>query len=163
MSSPYNYIPYETGYSFTTDSGKQYIISFLTCSEYLFGTDIYGLVRLVDFSFFVQKKSNLGVSYDPRIAPTIIDILDQLFDVNPEYAVIVTYDSTDGRHLVRKRKFDSWYRRYIPSHSIEKYDAYSGSDRLQYIHSLFIRTDNPYRYKILTELNEFIQVLNLSK
>lgn len=169
LSSPYNYTPSDEGYTFTTDNNIIYIASFLDCSEYLTESSIQENINLIDFSFYPSKKSNQKLPNDARIEATIVKIVEQFLTNNPTSALLVTYDSTDGRHLARKRKFDYWYTREKTSLSVEKYNALTGSDtgspahNIQFIHSLFIREDNPYRYQVLTVLNDFIQIINLQK
>ncbi|MEO6281800.1 MAG: DUF6169 family protein [Dyadobacter sp.] len=100
----------EEEYFFKTDSGAFYSCYFLNGSGYfddypLIKGDIltFGLRRISrSEGFFVDK-------HDARIKETVIHILAQTFEANPERSLFVMYETMDGRQRNRKITFARWY------------------------------------------------------
>ena len=135
---------------------------FQSCSTYLIGTDIEGKVPLLEFSFFAYGSPNQKNKYDPRISTTIVSIIADFFSAFPTGALIVTYDSTDGKARNRKVAFRRWYNQASSGDLIERYDDYINISIdnivLRIDCSLLVKSDNPYRNSILKGLRGFIRL-----
>jgi Family of unknown function (DUF6169) len=107
----------ELYYSFTTDSGAAYECSFQSYAEYFYAyPEIASKVFSLNLS--VTNSSKKVVGTDKRIALTVIKIVGDFLNSKIN-AVVYVCDPSDGKGLVRARKFKSWFD-YIshPSHQI---------------------------------------------
>jgi hypothetical protein len=101
----------------------------------------------------VKKGKTLA---DARIRITIEYILSLFFENNTD-AVVVVMDSSDGKHLARKRLFDKWYYR-TRKMSIEKYEASCNTEEIEIITTLFVEKNNPYKNIILSDYYELVKI-----
>ena len=141
--TPYRIERTSGGYSFETDFGFIYELSFLrypTVNERL----------EYDFRMFNIEQVRKGkTSVDKRIQTTIEYVLSLFFENNAD-AVLVVLDSSDGKHLARKRLFDKWYNQSNKS-TIEKYEAACITEEIEIITTLFVEKNNPFKNFILSD------------
>lgn len=95
---PYDYWVEDEQYHFKTPSGATYVAYFLKLP---FADNLY------TFNF---DRLNPGVDgmVDAYVSDTICAILVKFFQ-NHLDSMLITCDSSDGREMVRKRLFESWY------------------------------------------------------
>jgi hypothetical protein len=100
----------ENSYEFITNQGIKYAVYFLDYS-YMFSD--YPLIadNIYSFNIDVVEGNWDYASIDEKIGVTIVEIFRLFFERVKNVAVYVC-DSTDDRHLARKRKFDWWFWKY---------------------------------------------------
>jgi Family of unknown function (DUF6169) len=104
------------------------------------------------FSFNVEvMESKKGVSIDERTGLTIVAIVKKFLE-GLENAVVYVCDTGDGRELLRKRKFDLWFRKYDDG-TIIKVDGHIAVPDFNIYNAILIHKDNPKK-------NRFIEVFN---
>ena len=136
LQSPYHCEGIEHGYRFETDFGSVYELSFLkypTLSE---------RSEYVLYMFNIEQVKKGKTSLDARIQITIEYILSLFFEYNTD-AVVVVMNSSDGKHLARKRLFDKWYHQKRKL-SIEKYEASCTTEDIKIVTTLFFEKSNPF-------------------
>jgi hypothetical protein len=150
LLTPYHCERKAHGYRFVTDFGFIYDLTFLKYptlnerSEYIL------------YMFNIEQVKKGKTSTDVKIQITIEYILTLFFENNTD-AVVVVMDSSDGKHLVRKRLFDKWY--YQPRKlSIEKYEASCNTEELEIVTTLFVEKNNPYKNIILSDYYELVKL-----
>lgn len=141
MQNHYELIISENGYTFKTDHGQIYELSFLL---YPAVNDNDNFVLYI-FGFEPTIKGRFP--HDSKIETTIKHAINKFFGENND-ALIVVLDSMDGRHHARKKLFDSWYCRHANS-SIHKLDAHSVTEEIEIIASLLVEKSNPYYKEIV--------------
>ena len=96
----------EYGYSFITDSGITYFLTFIAypaVSDFL-ATNIY--------MFNIDRGNGVCNGQDDvRIRETVVYVLEQFFK-HHEDALITICDVNDGKQCARKRLFDRWFEKY---------------------------------------------------
>jgi hypothetical protein len=97
-------------YEFTTSAGIRYACYFLSYSEYF--KDYKAIAdNIYAFNVELLKRKKINVTLDERIGFTVVQIVKHFLEglVN---AVVYVCDTSYSRELIRKRKFDSWFRQY---------------------------------------------------
>lgn len=135
-------------------------------SSYLSGTTLEDQVRVIEFGFFLQSTSEKSVrqqrsTYDSRVRPTIEGAIKSFFSNNPQDALIVTYESLDGRHKARKNLFERWYNE--SGSSIEMFNAITTMDDTLFDHSLFVLRSNKHREDLISAFYLFIKIIQSTK
>jgi len=150
LHTPYNHVRTDYGYRFETDFGFIYDLTFIRyptlseCPEYVL------------FMFNIEQVKKGKTSVDERIQLTIEHVLSLFFENNSD-AVVVVMDSTDGKHLARKRLFDKWYHQ-TGKISIEKYEASCKTEEIEIITTLFVEKNNPFKNIILSDYYELVKI-----
>lgn len=106
----YNYQSCGVGYSFVTDEGNKYIVSFL---EY----NIFPEARNTKLYMFNIERIDSSVQnhgQNSKVRNTIICILNQFFQ-NYTNAIVTVCDMTDGRQDARFRLFSQWTNQFLSS------------------------------------------------
>ena len=75
------------------------------------------------------------------------------FFENKLNALVVVFDSFDGRHHARARLFNRWYKN-SNAVNIDKIDAIGKIDEIEIISSLFLETTNPFYEEIKSSFTE---------
>jgi hypothetical protein len=113
---PYNYTVFKPdNYSFTTDSGVEYICYFTPYSEY-FQNHPGVAPYIFAFNLELKDKKAKTKGIDKRIADTVITIAGDFLEARNN-AMVYVCDNWDGRELARARKFKSWFDYYTHSSS----------------------------------------------
>ena len=133
-------------YQFITDAGIIYHVYFLDYS-YMFADypDLSGNV----YSFNIDmKEGDTDVSgTDERIGLTVVEVF-RIFFSRVENVTVYVCDSSDVRHLARKRKFDFWFWKYNDG-SIIKEDGMAMVDNMEILNSLLVHRSNPHCAEII--------------
>jgi hypothetical protein len=137
-------------FEFTTVAGIKYACYFLSYAEYFKN---YKEVADNIFSFNVEvlESKRKNIAADERTGFTIVEIVKH-FLVSLESAVVYVCDTSDGKELLRKRKFDQWFRKYDDG-TIIKVDGHITAPDLNIHNAILIHKDNPKK-------NRFIEVCN---
>jgi Family of unknown function (DUF6169) len=156
----YNF-EYEGGvnnaYTFQTESKISYSITFKP-TFYLFGKDSVFSQNTFEFSILVvTNPTNKTPPLDKSISPTIASIFKDFYENAPETIAIYICDSSDGRQLLRKRKFNDWFEYYKGETFVKIDSGFKETDGTEYPVSLIIKGTNPFRTQIF---DEFLNVVN---
>ena len=108
--SHYNYQPCGAGYSFVTDMGNKYIVSFL---EYNIFPEARN-TRLYMFNIERVESEKHSIGQDEKVRNTILCILYHFFE-NFTNAIVSVCDMTDGRQDARFRLFTQWTNQFLSS------------------------------------------------
>lgn len=103
--------------------------------------------NIYSFNIDVVEGNWDYTSTDEKIGVTIVEIFRLFFESVKNVAVYVC-DSTDDRHLARKRKFDWWFWKYSDG-SILKEDGIAVIEDVEILNSLLIHKSNPNLTEII--------------
>ncbi|MBK7883665.1 MAG: hypothetical protein IPJ81_07545 [Chitinophagaceae bacterium] len=96
-------------YEFTTQAGTKYACYFLSYANYF--TEYKEIAnKIYAFNIDILVKVSKAV-IDPRIGYTIVKII-RTFLEGLQNAVVYVCDTSDSQELMRKRKFDAWFRQH---------------------------------------------------
>ncbi|MBC8154881.1 MAG: hypothetical protein H7Z72_18445 [Bacteroidetes bacterium] len=95
-------------YYFTTVDNLTYEIKFVPSSDFFdaypdLGVDVFEMVISV-----ADNPTGGRLKADSSVAPTIFAIFEAFF-LPHQHAIVFICDSSDGRQLVRHRKFGAWF------------------------------------------------------
>jgi hypothetical protein len=149
--------PYKTNivrnnyFEFTTSDGTVYLCYFLSYSEYFKN---YGEIAGNIFSFNVDivRGRKTGISSDERVGRTIIEIVKGFLS-GLENAVVYVCDTSDGRELLRKRKFDQWFRKYDDG-TIIKVNGHIAVPNFNIYNAILIHKENQKKNKFIEAFND---------
>jgi hypothetical protein len=137
-------------FEFTTTTGIRYACFFLSYSEYFkHYKEVAGNIYSFNIEVIDSKKKQLAI--DERTGLTIVEIVKKFLEAL-ENAVVYVCDTSDGRELLRKRKFDIWFRKYDDG-TIIKVDGHISVPNFNIYNAILIHKDNPKK-------NRFIEVFN---
>lgn len=150
MQSHYNITEIANGYSFETDFGLIYELTFL----------YYPIVNTSDeyclYMFNIEQIKKGETRKDDKIRTTVEYVLRQFFEDNFN-AIIIVLDSFDNRQSIRKRLFDSWFQQSKDS-EVEKIEAICFIDDLQLITMLLVGKNNPIRNRIKEDYFDLVKI-----
>lgn len=98
-------------YTFLTGYEVIYRILFKP-SPYVFGEDKPYAHLIYEFSILAEFAGPQSYVRDDLIAPTVVAIFLDFYNRNDQNVCFYICDSSDGKHHVRARKFDMWFRQY---------------------------------------------------
>lgn len=102
------------------------------------------------FAFNVEiLKKGTSTIIDPRIGNTIVQIIKTFLN-GLTNAVVYVCDVSDSKELLRKRKFDTWFREY--DGTIIKIDGHISIEGFNIYNAILIHKDNPKRTSSLKRL-----------
>ncbi len=84
---------------------------------------------------------------DERIGQTVVEVL-RLFFSRVENVTVYVCDSSDERHMSRKRKFDFWFWKYNDG-SIIKEDGVAVVEDVEVLNSMLLHRNNPHCAEII--------------
>lgn len=150
-------------YSFQTVLGCDYNITFKP-TPYLFGENAVFSYFTYEFSIVLAKNPmDKEPPVDLKIPPTIAAIFSDFFNKTFYTVVVYICDSSDGRQIFRKRKFDRWFE-YYKGDSFIKIDAsFDETDGNNYPVSLILKERNPFRNEICTQFMNIVGGFNEAK
>jgi len=146
LQNPYELVDSDNGYTFETEYGQIYSLSFL------FYSLISNSKNYRVYTFNLEPINSVKPVIDNRIEITIQFALKKFFEKKVN-ALIVVFDSCDGRHQARARLFERWYRNSNVQ-NIHKIDATGVIDDTEILTSLFLETSNPYYDEIKASFAE---------
>nr|WP_239059517.1 DUF6169 family protein [Bacteroides sp. 224] len=90
-------------------------------------------VKFPIYSFIIDRYPGNKKSKDieNKVRNTILVILSKFFE-NNQSALVVIYDSIDGRQLYRKRLFDKWYNEFNNGSIAKKEGSFNSSNSETY-------------------------------
>ncbi len=137
----------DLSFEFTTDQGvvyKAYFISFGSVfSEFPeFSDSIY------NFNLEVFHGDMYDQAMDQKIGETVVDIFRHFFAIR-QNVIIYICDTSDNKHIVRKRKFDLWFWKYSDG-SILKDDGLAVIEDTEIFNSLLVHKQNIFLDKIVS-------------
>ena len=135
----------DLSFEFFTVGGQLYKAYFISYS-YLF-SDYPEFANDV-FSFNLEMINGHAENQaDERIGQTVVEIFSNFFK-SRQNVVVYICDSSDDRHLARKRKFDLWFWKYNDG-SIFKEDGIAVIADMEIYNSLLIHKQNKLADKIV--------------
>lgn len=138
-----------TRYLFKTGTGVLYEVLF-KATPYLF--DNLPVVNEFVYELIIGKLEGPTekVAYDSVISATIAAICTNFFGRQQKRVILFICDSSDGRQVIRARKFRDWFDRFNDS-SFIKLDAKIQETADRYIFlSLIFSLKNPYLHDIVS-------------
>ena len=162
-------------YEYSFVGGEKNTFSFQTINRFTYDVTFKPTPYLFDegsvYSHYTYEFSIILVSntleqnppFDPKIPPTIAAIFTDFYENAVDTITIYICDSSDGRQMTRRRKFDKWFD-YFKGESFIKIDAkFKESDGTQYPVSLIIKESNPFRTQIFDEFLNVVSGYNAGK
>jgi hypothetical protein len=148
---PYKIVIEKNNYfQFITTAGTKYACYFLSYAEYFKSyKEVASNIYSVNVEIIESKRR--AVALDERTGLTIVEIVKR-FLKGLEDVVVYVCDSSDGRELLRKRKFDLWFRKYDDG-TVIKIDGHISVPNFNIYNAILIHKDNPKK-------NRFIEVFN---
>ena len=143
-------LPYEFckesdwNYSFITISGVKYIAYFVDYSVYHPDFD-----EVYTFNFEPEESTPHPI--DPKIAATIVTILQEFFQ-SKERAMILVCDNIDGKENKRNRLFSRWYTNF-KTKDILKFDASATTEEYQFL----LSSSHPRKEKLIAAFYELVK------
>jgi len=150
LQLPYNYEEEGHIYRFETDFGFLYELSFLRYPT------VNERPEYILYMFNIEQIRKGKTSRDERIQITIEHVLLDFFERNTN-AIVAVLDSSDGKHLARKRLFDKWYNQSNKS-TIDKYEAACITEEIEIVTTLFVEKNNPFKNLILPDYYELVKI-----
>ncbi len=127
-------------YQFITDTGITYHVYFLDYSYMFAGYPALGR-KIYSFNIDVSEGDTDISGSDERTGLTIVEVF-RIFFSQVENVTVYVCDSSDERHIARKRKFDFWFWKYSDG-SIIKEDGVAIVEDMEILNSLLIHRNNP--------------------
>jgi Family of unknown function (DUF6169) len=138
-----------TRYLFKTENGVLYEVLFKP-TPYLF--DNLPIVNEFVYELIIGKLEGPAqkTARDTAISVTIAAICANFFELQQKRVILFICDSSDGRQVIRARKFRDWFDRFNDS-SFIKLDAKIPESTDSYIFlSLIFSLKNPYLHDIVS-------------
>lgn len=142
----------EHGYSFITDSGVEY---FLTFFEY---PPIDDSLSTKIYMFNIDRTCRYGGQNDEKVRNTILLVLNDFFEKNDD-ALIALTDTLDDKQAARYRLFNYWFKKFSADR-LEKLDvSFSDNGVTMYVSLMFKKShldaDNLRKALFLLKENNF--------
>jgi hypothetical protein len=150
--APYNLISQEgteVSYTFVTDYDIQYVVRYVSTTDYYFDeTSEIGDSEILEFQF-VPIGNDVKTVNDLRIVETLVTSMRDVLK-SRKNVVLYICDSKDGKQAARSKLFDKWYKNYSWE-KVKKHDGKLKSPNnpdSEYV-SLIVNTENPYSENIV--------------
>ena len=146
-----------------TDSEVIYEIKFKP-SDDLITIDDFENELLFEFVIeLLYKPENIAHTLDKLIGPAINTIFIDFYSKYEKSLTVYICDSSDGKHHVRKRKFDHWFQEFNDTSFIKFDDIVVDAEQNQFPFSFILKKDNPNFYTILDVSTKFVSTNNQDK
>ena len=148
---PYKFVTVKDNYyEFTNAAGTKYACYFLSYANYFseykeIANNVYA------FNIDVLQKGTTSI-IDPRIGSTIVQIIKTFLN-GLTNAVVYVCDASDNKELLRKRKFDAWFREYDDG-TIIKIDGQISVEDFNIYNAILIHKDNPKKNRFIEAFND---------
>lgn len=147
-------------YIIVTTSEVVYEIKFKP-SQYLTTLDNFdeGLI----FEFVIEvlyKPENVALTLDKFLAPTISKVFNHFYSIKNESVTVYICDSSDGKHFVRKRKFDYWFDEFNDNSFVKFDDIILDKENNEFPIAFILKKSNPNFNKIC---EDFMNTINENK
>ncbi len=162
-SNPLSHLAYsissreqEGDFFFITDSGAQHSIYFTDGDGYAPNVSFAQHIKMVGFQPIGLGAQTAHVGYDPRIMPTIIEVLYRLLYTRPDVVLVYVCSNEGGLQQQRSYLFARWFRKWqqVGNVAIEKID-YSLYQQLY--RSCLFRSGHPSEVEIRQTIERLIQ------
>lgn len=150
-------------YTIVTKSDVVYEVKFKS-SQYI--VEIEDFENELVFEFVIEvlyKPINVALTLDKLLGPTINKIFNEFYGFYKESITIYICDSSDGKHFIRKRKFDHWFEEFNDDTFIKFDDVIKDAEDNDFPVSFILKKNNPNFYKILDTLTKSISNNNQDK
>lgn len=150
-------------YIIVTTSDVIYEIKFKP-SSYLLSIDNFENELIFEFVIeLLYKPENVALTLDKLLGPTINTIFIDFYNHYVKSITVYICDSSDGKHHVRKRKFDHWFQEFNDSTFIKFDDIVIDAEQNEFPVSFILKKDNPNFYIILDVLTKIVSTNNQDK
>ncbi len=148
--SPYNYSLCHGIYQFETSQNTTYVVNFVFRNGY-FPENEFLEDNVYLISFHTSSRSR---KFDQRIELTLVNIITEFFSRNPESGLIFLCDISNNLQRPRKITFNKWFKKH--NTWFEKHDFKIPGGDHEYLASLIVHQENPYKRIMLKECNKFV-------
>lgn len=142
--------PSGEGYSFFTDSGVQYNISFLPDDT---------MMEEMVYDFVIANVNHKKSYGDIKVRDTILTLLVEFFRLNNE-VILYICETGDGKQAFRNRLFERWFSNYNKDGRFSIYTATVSDEGVVNYAAIILRNDNPKFASIVKEFTETTAFLN---
>lgn len=141
-------------FTFITASGTPYVV-FFKSTNYLFeeGTPYANHTYELVLEIIDDDIKNLPI--DNRVGETVAGIIKDFILSETNAVTLYICDSSDGKQLVRLRKFNMWFEKYNQGLLVKIEQELKDSSGTIFPIALFLLADNPYRGEIFVQFTEF--------
>jgi len=145
LSARYEIAPGDDGasYRFTTISGLTYIAYF---TEFFMMNEDQEEITTYSFGFTCDRMEDIQ-RHDTRVKQTIIYIIQDFFDNQPEDVLLYMCMTDDGRARNRHIAFGRWFRDV--NESLEKHNFTYRDDNSEFYSSILLKTTNPNKKRFI--------------
>ena len=143
-------------YYFETDLGLVYEVLFKP-SPYLLGNEKSEFAEFI-FEFIIsieQNNENKTPKVDKKIGETAAAIFKDFYLKKGNAVTIYICDSSDGKQLIRKRKFDQWFNEFRTFEFTKIDELLLDSNKTEIPIGLIISKKNPF---ILQIVDAFVKI-----
>ncbi len=162
-ASSQNYYEFEgiggqyNSYVFSTRSDLIYEIRF-TPTPYLFGHQSPYSNHIFEFSILLLvNPTQKEPVYDALVSHTVAAVIEDFYKQNDQYIMIYICDSSDGRQMVRNRKFNSWFEYFSATDYLKIDKVITDADGERFPVSLIVKDSNP---KLLDIFRDFTHLVD---
>lgn len=152
LSAPYRvmFVGSENAYSFVTDSGVLYAISFVPDD----------MIRSAEsYQFIIGNVNGKKSPRDNKLKDTILAIIEEFFSTN-QAALLYICETTDGKQKMRSRLFDYWFQACGQKGKYTMLSTNFVEDGEENYAAVIIKNDNPDMPKVMAEFSEAINKLS---
>jgi Family of unknown function (DUF6169) len=101
--------------------------------------------------------------FDKKTSITIANIFEQFYQNLQDAIIVYICDSSDGRQMIRHRKFNAWFNEYNIDKFTKQDCILKEQTGISNPMSLIIRKEHPFNYQIMEEFKIVIDGYNASK
>ena len=153
----------QNSYTFQTVNLIIYEIKF-TPTPYLFGENSPFASHVYEFSIIVaDNPTDTNPAFDDRTSPTIAAIFTAFYERSNELIIIYICDSSDGRQLIRQRKFNYWFYFFVQEDFVKYDDTIHDIGGESYPVTIILKEQNPYKIQIISDFITAISGYNSEK
>jgi len=150
-------------YTFQTVNQVVYEIKF-TPTPYLFGEDSFFAPYTYEFSILVaDNPTENNPTFDDRTSYTVASIFTDFYERSNELITVYICDSSDGRQLIRQRKFNYWFYFFVNDDFVKYDDIIRDVDGQKYPVTIILKEQNPFKAKIIGDFIALIGGYNTGK
>ncbi len=153
---------HNNSYTFKTINKITYEVTFKP-TTYLFGEESIFSQQTFEFSIILVDNPANFVPLDKSVAPTVVAVFIDFYENAKDTIAIYICDSSDGKQILRQRKFNDWFEIYRQASFIKIDSGFVESDGTFYPVSLIIKEQNPYRVQIFEQFLNVIDGYNATK
>ncbi|MBP3214451.1 MAG: hypothetical protein J6M19_06450 [Bacteroidaceae bacterium] len=148
-NSPYQVVPIKYGFSFQTDRGIHYAITFRE-DQPIGNCDTY--------QFIIDKVDREPSSHDAKVEHTIMAILDEFFVGNLD-VLLYMCDTGDNRQAARNRLFLTWFKNHADSERFTIKTADTVVEDMPIYVAIIVENRNPKLSAITEDFDQTAEAL----